>query len=134
MARDFMDDLRAEDQRWKPYNTQKAEDQRWKHTQVTDKNFWLNYCREVISPEVDLACIVRHTSRSGLLREVQVLATNKGRILDITYAVACVTGLPKGKHGIKLQGFGFSATQEVADTFKRTLGGDYIFMSFVDLS
>jgi glycerol dehydrogenase-like iron-containing ADH family enzyme len=67
-----------------------------------DKNFWLNYCREVISPKMELACIVRHTSRSGLLREVQVISVNGGRILDVTHAVACATGLPQGKYGIKI--------------------------------
>lgn len=65
--------------------------------------------REALKPGDTVCTILKHVSRSGMLREIQCIVTDKrdGQLWDITYFVARVTDNSIGPHyGVRVQGCG----------------------------
>lgn len=67
-----------------------------------------NRLRELIKPEDRIYTIVRHVSRSGMLRVISVLIIDNGEIRDISWLTAKALDTPydRKREGLRVSGAG----------------------------
>jgi len=67
----------------------------------------LNHLRSILKPGDVLYTVLKHVSRSGMQREIQVVIVRDGEIVDLTWHVGQALGWSIGKHdGVKVGGAG----------------------------
>lgn len=55
--------------------------------------------REVLPPGATAYTILRHVSRSGMMRRISVVAMRDGEPCDVTYLVSVATGIARNRDG-----------------------------------
>lgn len=89
---------------------------------VCDKD----YLRRQFPRGITIYGIVRHVSKSGLTRRVQLLVVRDGRIVNCAYAVNAL-GVPCKDGFVTVYGCGFNAVQHAVEAFGRALYGEGVF-------
>lgn len=63
--------------------------------------------RTILQPGDTVYCVLRHVSRSGMMRHISLLACEGRRLRDITYLASMATGIGLTKDGyVKMGGCG----------------------------
>lgn len=62
--------------------------------------------------------LVRHVSKSGMLREISLFVVDAdGEIRDVTYHASCLSGWSIGRHrGVRVHGVGMNTIFHLVDT------------------
>ena len=65
----------------------------------------LEALRKVLKPGMEICTILRHVSRSGMMREISLKAIVNGQIIGLDYSASAILGWGRG-NGIKVSGCG----------------------------
>ena len=77
---------------------------------------------ELLKPGDTVYTVLKHVSRSGMMRHIQLQIVRDGDICDITYHAACVMGDPIAKNGgIRVSGCGMDMGFHLVYSLGRTL-------------
>lgn len=81
----------------------------------TEQNEARNYLLSVLNPGSTVYTVITHVARSGMSRSIQTLIAKDSEIVDITWAVARVTGytFDRKNGGVKIGGCGMDMAFEV---------------------
>lgn len=80
--------------------------------------------REILPPGTEITCVLRHVSRSGMLRIIDpVVITPAGRHIHIGYSLAPITGhtYDHKREGVRCHGAGMDMGMDLAYTIGRAL-------------
>ena len=65
--------------------------------------------------------LVRHVSKSGLSREIDLYVIRDNKPVLLTYSAAALLGLPVGHRGVKVQGAGMDMGFHLVESLSRVL-------------
>jgi len=87
----------------------------------------LDYLRAVLPQGSDVSTVVVHVSASGMTRDIAVLASDHGRVLNVSWAVSDVLGwrmAPNGRRAVRVRGAGMDMGFHLAHSLGIALYGD----------
>ena len=77
-----------------------------KQIQEQEQNEAIEQLRKWCPPGTEIKCVLRHRSRSGMMRVISFFAQVDGELLDITNSVglACGISLDRNRWGLRVHG------------------------------
>lgn len=92
---------------------------------VADQNEAIERLHEYLKPGSVVTTVTRHTSRSGMQREISMAVCHEGTIVNLDYWVAHALGYKLGKHdGIVVGGCGMDMGFHLVYNLGRALWRD----------
>ena len=90
----------------------------------TEQQLAIERLRQRIRPGATIYCVLRHVSRSGLTRVVDLLTVEQGDIIRIGYDVALALGWPydRRRGGVRVSGTGMDAGFHIVHSLAHVLG------------